>query len=125
MKMLIPIIFFFNGNIPMKIWYHSEPSRFPPDEAALGPAAGFGATSRPRRQCNADLPAGARGEGKWQEVAWRSGVLAGCVWKCRENPEKTNGFADHYPYEMAISLGILTQHFQTNPAVVWRWLVFE
>ena len=22
---------------------------------------------------------------------------------------------DHYPYEMAISLGILTQHFQTNP----------
>ena len=28
---------------------------------------------------------------------------------------KPNGFADHYPYEMAISLGILTQHFQTNP----------
>ena len=22
---------------------------------------------------------------------------------------------DHYPYKMAISLGILTQHFQTNP----------
>ena len=28
---------------------------------------------------------------------------------------KWDGFADHYPYEMAISLGILTQHFQTNP----------
>ena len=28
------------------------------------------------------------------------------------HPTKPNGFADHYPYEMAISLGILTQHFQ-------------
>ena len=31
-------------------------------------------------------------------------------------PEKPNGFADHYPYEkwLAISLGILTQHFQVH-----------
>jgi hypothetical protein len=31
-------------------------------------------------------------------------------------PFLPNGFADHYPYfSMAISLGILTQHFQTDP----------
>ena len=31
-------------------------------------------------------------------------------------PIVPNGFADHYPpKKMAISLGILTQHFQTNP----------
>ena len=58
-----------------------ETPRFPQDEVALVTAAGFGATSRPRRQCNTDLPAsGARGQGKWQEVAWRSGVLP-VVWK--------------------------------------------
>ena len=36
----------------------------------------------------------------------------------RQNPEKPNGFADHYPYYIngyLISLGIWTQHFQTNP----------
>ena len=26
---------------------------------------------------------------------------------------------DHYPYEMAISLGILTQHFQTNSYIIY------
>ena len=36
-------------------------------------------------------------------------------------PFVPNGFADHYPYEMAISLGILTQHFQTNPYVTRHW----
>ena len=31
-------------------------------------------------------------------------------------PIVPNGFHDHYPYvKMAISLGRLTQHFQTNP----------
>ena len=41
----------------------------------------------------------------------------GCVWKCCVplNPMVNDGFADHYPYWMAISLGILTQHFQTKP----------
>ena len=47
--------------------------------------------------------------------SWRYG----CVWKwCTPKP---NGFADHYPYEMAISLGILTQHFQTNPYIYWSY----
>ena len=37
-------------------------------------------------------------------------------------PIVPNGFADHYPvFKMAISLGILTQHFQTNPLVVFFW----
>ena len=41
------------------------------------------------------------------------------IWVCLKmlcTPEP-NGFADHYPYEMAISLGILTQHFQTIIAI--------
>ena len=35
-------------------------------------------------------------------------------------PHFPNGFADHYPYyNWAISLGRLTQHFQTNPYVIY------
>ena len=40
-------------------------------------------------------------------------------------PKKPNGFADHYPYgKMAISLGILTQHFHTQQVMIFvygRW----
>ena len=42
-----------------------------------------------------------------------------CVSENVVYPIVPNGFADHYPYEqMAISLGILIQHFQTNPYIV-------
>ena len=40
----------------------------------------------------------------------------GCVWKCWLNPEKTNGFADHYPYEKWLFHWEYTEHFRTNPA---------
>ena len=33
----------------------------------------------------------------------------------RLNPEKPNGFADHYPYEKWLFHWEYTQHFQTNP----------
>ena len=38
------------------------------------------------------------------------------IWVCLKMlcTPKPNGFADHYPYSMAISLGMLTQHFQVQ-----------
>ena len=77
------------------------------------------ATTRGRRISDSSRPAG---------CAARIGVDAAQRFKFRiyhlgvsENvvyPIVPNGFADHYPYDLwkiAISLGILTQHFQTNP----------
>ena len=55
----------------------------------------------------------------WTSPCRRWGVSENV--KCTTlNPIVPNGFADHYPYEkwLAISLGILTQHFQTNPLSV-------
>ena len=44
-------------------------------------------------------------------------------------PIVPNGFDDHYPYEkwwkIGISLGILTQHFQTNPHVEWAIKIWD
>ena len=38
----------------------------------------------------------------------------GCVWKCWLNPEKPNGFHDHYPYWMAI-IGNINPTFSDKP----------
>ena len=57
---------------------------------------------------------------KWTPSNWSSQLVInqlGCVWKCRVPLNVPNGFADHkIPFLNGyISLGRLTQHFQTNP----------
>ena len=47
------------------------------------------------------------------------GIPGGCVWKCRV-PHCTQWFCWSLSlWKMAISLGILTQHFQTHPSFHW------
>ena len=53
--------------------------------------------------------------------SWSIYHASNTIWVCLKmvSIPKPNGFADHYPilslWKMAIILGILTQHFQTNP----------
>ena len=48
---------------------------------------------------------------------WRSGF----VWKCRLNPKKPNGFADHYPYYSWLFHWGFGPHFQTDPSETWTY----
>ena len=41
--------------------------------------------------------------------------IHGCVWKCWLNPEKPNGFADHYPVFKWLAIIGNIPHFQTDP----------
>ena len=46
----------------------------------------------------------------------------GFVWKCWLNPEKPNGFADHYTVFKWLFHWEYTQHVQTNPCRGILWI---